>query len=57
MYLSSLYLLSFDYSLTCSTASGLDEQVYHSCNKQENILIINPKFKIFTSCFPVHHSM
>jgi len=57
MCLSILYLLSFDNSLTCSTAAGLDEQVYHSCKKHGNILSINVKFKIFTSCFSVHYSM
>jgi len=51
MYLSILYLLSFDCSLICSAASGLDEQVYCSSNKHGNILSINPKFKIVTSCF------
>ena len=56
MYLSILYLLSFDCSFTCSAASGLDEQVYHFCKKHGNILSINLKFKILTSCFSVHYS-
>jgi len=41
MYLSILYLLSFDYSLICSAASGLDEHVYRSSNKHGNISTFN----------------
>jgi hypothetical protein len=56
-YVSILYLFSFDNRLTCSTAAGLDEQIYHSCKRHGNISSVNLKFKIFTSCFSVRYAM